>query len=98
MEGKFSKELKLCLLLLLTEKKLCRCAAPVEMISFTFDELNRRDYNMRCLDYYGAQPEKDAALIVAMLAGKLTFFFSNDDIRYPELKEQNFKQFSCNLT
>lgn len=51
--------------------KAMKCAAPIEMIAYTFEELHERNYNMRCLDYYGAQPDRDAALIVGMLAGLL---------------------------
>ncbi|KAL1501242.1 hypothetical protein ABEB36_006604 [Hypothenemus hampei] len=48
-----------------------KCGAPVEMVGFTFVELYDRQYKMRCLDLYGAQPEKDAALLVGVLAGVL---------------------------
>ncbi|KAK9876132.1 hypothetical protein WA026_011249 [Henosepilachna vigintioctopunctata] len=52
--------------------KKMKCAAPIEMSSFTFEELYNKSYQMRCLDYYGARPERDAALLVGMLAGLLT--------------------------
>ncbi|XP_044764370.1 leucine-rich repeat neuronal protein 2-like isoform X2 [Coccinella septempunctata] len=51
--------------------KAMKCAAPVEMTSYTFEELHKRNYNMRCLDLYGAQPERDAAMLVGTLAGLL---------------------------
>jgi hypothetical protein len=55
-----------------TEKaSLVRCGAPVEMVDYTFVELFEREYQMRCLDVYGAEPEKDAAMLVGILAGVL---------------------------
>lgn len=54
------------------EKSLqVRCGAPVEMVDYTFMELYEREYKMRCLDAYGAEPEKDAAMLVGILAGIL---------------------------
>jgi len=46
-----------------------RCGAPVEMIAFTFQQLYEEHYTMRCLDKYGAEPDKDAALLIGVLAG-----------------------------
>lgn len=40
------------------------------MEKYTFNDLSEKDYQMRCLDYYGAQPEKDAAILVGILAGR----------------------------
>ncbi|ENN73247.1 hypothetical protein HUJ04_000584 [Dendroctonus ponderosae] len=48
-----------------------RCGAPIEMVSYTLQELKDRNYQMRCLDEYGAHPEKDALLLVGILAGVL---------------------------
>lgn len=48
-----------------------RCGAPVEMIAFTFQQLYEEHYTMRCLDKYGAEPDKDAALLIGVLAGVL---------------------------
>lgn len=46
-----------------------RCGAPIEMIAFTFQQLYEEHYTMRCLDKYGAKPDKDAALLIGVLAG-----------------------------
>ncbi|XP_060534097.1 leucine-rich repeat-containing protein 70-like [Cylas formicarius] len=48
-----------------------RCAAPIEMLEYSFYELYTRHYKMRCLDMYGAEPEKDAFLLVGILGGIL---------------------------
>lgn len=39
------------------------------MIAFTFQQLYEEHYIMRCLDKYGAEPDKDAALLIGVLAG-----------------------------
>ncbi|XP_066252048.1 leucine-rich repeat neuronal protein 1-like [Euwallacea similis] len=48
-----------------------KCGAPIEMVSYTLFELYEKHYKMRCLDIYGAQPDKDAALLIGVLAGIL---------------------------
>ncbi|CAG9815183.1 unnamed protein product [Phaedon cochleariae] len=51
--------------------KEIRCAAPIEMKQYTFYDLYEKKSHMRCLDMYGATPEKDAAILVGVLAGVL---------------------------
>jgi len=45
------------------------CSAPPEHAKETLISLS--DWNLRCLDLYDAQPEKDAAILVGMLIGLL---------------------------
>lgn len=46
-----------------------RCEQPVEMKGKSFEELQNAD--VRCLDVYGNHPEKDAVMLVGILAGLL---------------------------
>ncbi|KAJ8971417.1 hypothetical protein NQ317_018152 [Molorchus minor] len=48
-----------------------KCAAPIEMVRYTFYELYKKQSHMRCLDIYGAKPENDAMMLVGVLAGVL---------------------------
>ncbi|XP_066144582.1 leucine-rich repeat neuronal protein 1-like [Euwallacea fornicatus] len=48
-----------------------KCGAPVEMASYTLFELYEKKYEMRCLDIYGAKPDKDAVLLIGVLTGVL---------------------------
>lgn len=43
------------------------------MVDYTFLELYEKQYKLRCLDKYGAEPDKDAALLIGVLAGNYFF-------------------------
>ncbi|KAG5876561.1 hypothetical protein JTB14_004213 [Gonioctena quinquepunctata] len=47
------------------------CAAPVEMKTFSFYAIYVKKSHMRCLDLYGARPERDGPMLVGILAGIL---------------------------
>lgn len=48
-----------------------KCAAPHQMVDRKLLELSDDHSEMRCLDKYGANPERDSALLVALLIGVL---------------------------
>lgn len=48
-----------------------RCAEPHPMVNRTLLEISDDHSEMRCLDKYGAHPERDSALLVALLIGVL---------------------------
>lgn len=48
-----------------------RCATPHPMSGKKLLELSESNSEMRCLDKYGAHPERDSALLVALLIGVL---------------------------
>lgn len=47
------------------------CFDPEPMAGSTLKELSDDKYELRCLDKYGAHPERDASLLVALLVGVL---------------------------
>ncbi|XP_074041949.1 CD180 antigen isoform X2 [Leptinotarsa decemlineata] len=51
--------------------KKVMCAAPIEMKSFSFYNLYEKKSHLRCLDLYGARPERDGPMLVGILAGVL---------------------------
>lgn len=51
--------------------KQVKCAAPIEMVKYTFYDLYEKKSSMRCLDAYGARPENDGMMLVGVLAGVL---------------------------
>lgn len=62
------------------KKDELKCAAPPEHVGKNLTSLEK--WNLRCLDLYGARPERDAAVLVGILIGLilmipigLTFFF-----------------------
>lgn len=48
-----------------------RCAQPHPMVDQKLLDLSDDKSEMRCLDKYGAHPERDSALLVALLIGVL---------------------------
>lgn len=54
-----------------TRAKEIRCEAPLEMKGKTFFEEYAENKTMRCLDYYGNRPERDATILVGVLVGLL---------------------------
>ena len=51
------------------ETQSLKCAAPPEHLNETLISLSNRQ--LRCLDRYGARPERDAAILVGLLVGVL---------------------------
>lgn len=48
-----------------------KCAAPRPLLGEKLLEMSDKHRDMRCLDKYGAHPERDSALLVALLIGVL---------------------------
>lgn len=48
-----------------------RCASPHQMVNRTLVGIMEDKAGMRCLDKYGANPDRDSALLVALLIGVL---------------------------
>lgn len=47
------------------------CNEPEPMVGFMFKEMNEEEYQLRCMDLYGAHPERDSGLLVALFIGVL---------------------------
>lgn len=47
------------------------CNEPAPMVGRSLKELSETDYEIRCLDKYGAHPERDASLLIALFIGVL---------------------------
>jgi hypothetical protein len=48
-----------------------KCAAPQPMSSIKLLDLSNEHSKLRCMDKFGAHPERDSALLVALLIGVL---------------------------
>ncbi|CRK99621.1 CLUMA_CG012933, isoform A [Clunio marinus] len=48
-----------------------KCAAPKKLVGLKLADLNTKHTELRCLDKFGANPELDSALLVALLIGVL---------------------------
>lgn len=48
-----------------------KCAEPHQMVDRELLEISNHDSELRCLDKFGAHPERDSALLVALLIGVL---------------------------
>ncbi|CAB3363220.1 Hypothetical predicted protein [Cloeon dipterum] len=47
------------------------CHEPIELRGTTFHDLAENESHMRCLDFYGHQPERDGAILIGVLIGVL---------------------------
>ncbi|XP_075215736.1 CD180 antigen-like isoform X2 [Lycorma delicatula] len=45
------------------------CHEPIEMKGISMEDLEVRQYHMRCLDFYGNRPERDGALLIGVIIG-----------------------------
>lgn len=72
------------------QAKEIRCAAPIEMEHQTLYDIYQMKSVMRCLDLYGNRPEKDGAILIGILIGKIV----NTISQFKLLHHSNFRHFN----